>query len=74
MKATNDSNYPKKVDGIWFKPGETKEVNDISKERFSYHFTLEDDDTVETEEKVSEDDDDSEKNSKSETKNNEGDE
>lgn len=79
MKATNNSNYRKKVEGVWFEPGETKKDLDISEDKFSYHFKLEDETTSETEDSVQEkqvddgnvDEDDEEESSKSEEKNNE---
>jgi len=73
MKATNTSNYRKKVGGVWFEPGETKEVENISEDEFSYYFELEDDDTAPETESGENVDEEEEESSKSETKNDKGD-
>lgn len=68
MKLTNTSNYRQKIKGVWIEPGETEEVDsDISDNKLSKDFRLEDDSTSTTED-GSDDEDDEEKVSKSEEK------
>lgn len=65
------------LDGTWFEPGETKEIDsDISEDELSIHFKLEEDntssETVEASTEVedeNDDEDDEEESSKSEENN-----
>lgn len=74
MKVTNQSLRGKRLDGVWFEPGETKEEVDIREDLVTEnrHFKLEDESASETEpvEADAEDESEDEESSKSEEKNN----
>jgi len=76
MKVTNQSLRGKRLDEVWFEPGETKEDVDINEDlvKEKRHFKLEDESASETEpvEEEVEDESEDEESSKSEEKNNEG--
>lgn len=76
MKITNQSLRGKRLDGVWFEPGETKDGADINEDvvKEERHFKLEDESASETEpvEADVEDESGDEESSKSEENNNEG--